>query len=166
MRARIVAIIFFVGFWSSHSQAQEHKTIGIAKLGNILHCLKSELPDTGEYAPPHIHANTYRVRYVFGIYGPADEEDELQLLVYSKDEKSAVYYDLHLMKEGQRSIIYLGLMGTFVKEHGKLVVDENPGGVATGFQVQKLADFLSRKPATIVLVKYIQPGPAACVYQH
>lgn len=165
-KATILSLVIFVAAQSSQLQAQEHKTISITKLGNILDCLKTEFPNTDEYAPPHADANLYRVRYVFGIYGPADMKDELQLLVYSKGEKSAVYYNLHLMKQGQRPVIYIGGLGTFIKEHGKLVLDENPGGIATGLQVQKLADFLGRKAAIAIPPQYVRAGSAACVFQH
>ena len=104
------------------------------------------------------------MRYVFGINNPSDDKDELQLLVYSKGEISAIYYRFHFLKEHQRKIILLGGVGTFAKERGTLILDENPGGNATGMQVQKLAEFLGRKPAILVPMQYVRKGSAACVF--
>ena len=92
----------------------------------------------GYKRPPQIHANIYRVRYLYGINSPQDENNnELQLIVYGPEEKSAVYYTVYFEKENQGDIIHLGQMATLIQEHGKLELDENPGGNGTYFHIQR-----------------------------
>ena len=92
----------------------------------------------GYKRPPQIHASIYRVRYLYGINSPQDENNnELQLIVYGPEEKSAVYYIVYFEKENQGDIIHLGQMATLIQEHRKLELDENPGGNGTYFHIQR-----------------------------
>lgn len=161
----VLTLATFVAVGNGHLQAQERKTVSAAKLGNVLHCLKSKLADMEGYEPPQIRPSTYRIRYLYGINSPEDEnENELQLLVYSPRGKAATYYTVYFETKKQGPIIDIGQMGTLVQEHGKLVLDENPGGNGTYFHIQKVADFLGRKPALIVRAQNVRPGTAACVF--
>jgi hypothetical protein len=152
---------------SSNAQAQERRTVSVAKLGNVLHCLKDKLANVEGYEPPEINPNTYRIRYRYGINSPEDENDkELQLFVYSAREKSAIYYTVYFDKEKEGSPIEIGQMGTLVWERDKLVLDENPGGNGTYFHIQRLSDSLGNKPAIVVGAHYVRSGEATCIYQH
>src|SRR6266852_2995798 len=135
IKTTVLLFFVFVAAEASRLQAQEQKTVSIAKIGNVLHCLKSKFEDMKGYKrPPQIHVNIYRVRYLYGINSPQDENNnELQLIVYGPEEKSAVYYTVYFEKENQHDIIHLGQMATLIQEHGKLELDENPGGNGTYF---------------------------------
>ncbi len=165
MRVNILAAVALIGMCSNGLQAQEHRAVSVAKIGNVLHCLRSKLADMENYEPPQIGSSTYRVRYVYGSYSPDDENNELQLVVYSPKEKSAIYYTVYLEEEKRHHVIDIGQMGTLIQENGKLVLDENPGGNATYFHIQKLVDFLERKPVITIPAQYVRLGSTTCIFQ-
>jgi hypothetical protein len=165
-KAVLLFFMILVAAEANRLQAQERKTVSIAKLGNVLDCVNKKYGAMEGHRPPLPgQANAYRVRYLYGINSPQDENNnELQLVVYGPREKSAFYYRAYLEKNKKSSVIQLGQMATLIQEHRKLELDENPGGNGTYFRIQKAVDFLGRKPALIVPVHSVRPGPATCVF--
>jgi hypothetical protein len=150
---------------SAYSQKAGLKVVSSKELGAVLSCLQTKVASDGA-APPQFAPGLYRVRYYYGVLTPGDDEpDELQLVVYAPKGTSAVLYRVYLKTTDRGQEIYIGDWGTLKKEHGRMVPDEIPGGVATYFHIKKLLEVLSQRPVLTIRSSDVKPGPAACVYQ-
>ena len=136
--------------------------MSVARIGNVLHCLKSKLADY-DYAPPLIDGSHYRVRYFYGIQHPwTDENNELHLLVYGDGEKSATLYEVYFESIQRKPVITFGLIGKLEKEKGHLVAHEIQFGIGTYDRIQKLSQVIGQRRAVMIPARYVQPGKDAC----
>jgi hypothetical protein len=167
MRKKIlISLISLLGSALLFAQTKgKREDFGPARLGNILYCLQTKATSFG-FAPPRFSSHAFLVRYVYGKEFPGDEDDELHMVVYGPREKSATLFEVYLHGvDNNKPEIFIGDAATLRMEHGRLVVDELPGGQGTLRRIEKLLTVISRRPAVIVKDNQVKPGPAPCVYE-
>lgn len=162
----VVGLSVFIGAAVLFAQTRSNrKDFGPARLGNVLHCLQAKASSFG-YAPPRFDAHSFRVRYVYGKFDPSDENDELHLVVYGPRQESATLFEIYLHGvDDNKPGIFIGEAATLKREHGRLVVDENPGGVGTYRRIEKLLRVISNRAMVAIPDEEVRQGPTACVYQ-
>lgn len=134
-----------------------------SRLGNVLHCLGTKLSAYGD-APPHFDVHSFRARYVYGKFDPGDEDDELHIVVYGPREESAILFEIYLngVDDNKHGMI-VGDPTTLKREHGRLAVDELPGGLATLRRIDKLLRVISHRPVITIMDNEVRPGSVPCL---
>ncbi len=164
MRKLSIGVVLFLS--SAVLLAQTKNTpeeFSPARLGNVLSCLQAKLSAYGD-APPRFDARSFRVRYLYGKESAGDEDDELHIVVYGPREDSAILFEVYLnaVDDNKRGMI-IGLPATLKREHGRLVVDELPGGQATLRRIDKLLGVISHRPLITIMNNQVRPGSLPCV---
>ena len=167
IRKMLALSVFFVSVASVGPFQTPPRVLGTALLGNVLYCLRSSPPFAAD-VPPLFEPHLYRVRYMYGRWPSLIDNDgidvdhELRIMVYGPREMSATLYEVYLETEKERRQIACGDGATFKAEHGRLVTEEIPGGLATLRRIERLRDAIVRQPPVSVRDRYVRPGAAAC----
>ena len=165
IRRRAIALMLFLFAGTSWPQTGPNEgTVSTAKLKNVLYCLQTEASDF-DSPVPRFDAHSFRLRYVYGKWSPVDESDELHIVLYGPEEKSATLFEVYLNTKAGKHQVFFGDLTTFKTEKGRLVTDEIPGGLATLRRIEKLFSVISRRNALTIKNADVKPGPAACVYE-
>lgn len=163
IRKLLISVVVFLSPAVLVGQTKRNQVdFSATRLGDVLYCLQAKLSAYGD-APPRFEAHSFRVRYVYGKFDPADEDDEVHLVVYGPGEESGTLFEvyLHGMASAKPELL-VGEPATLKSEHGQLVIDENPGGVATFRRIEKLLLVISRRPAVTVRKGQVKAGSLSC----
>jgi hypothetical protein len=162
---KLLILFLFASALPAHGQNNRVGFVSPEKLGEVLSCLQTKIASIGG-APPRAGSGFYRARYYYGVLTAGDDKpNELQLVVYAPKESSAILYRVYFDTENGAKEIFIGDWSTLKNEHGGMVPDEIPGGVATYYHIKKLLSVVSHRPAVTIPDSLVKTGPEACVFQ-
>jgi len=137
--------------------------VSTARLGQVLFCLQHDTLFRVE--PPRFDKHGFRVRYVFGRLSDdgEDGDDVLHMIVYGPREETATLFEPWLRTENHiHEVVVANMITTLKREHGRLVVDEIPGGVATARRIERALPVVARQPAVTIRNADVRAGAVWC----
>lgn len=166
------AVLLFVGFAvlvaCSVAVASGRRPSGAIthkELTQVLDCLTRKGQPLG-LAPSFANEQRYRLRYFYGVRDPSvDRQNELHLVVYGKDGRSALLYELLIT--GKLDCPHFEFINTasLKLRKGHWSVTETLGGVYTYKRIQQLVDFISTKRVIQVPADEVTRTCAECSYR-
>ncbi len=121
------------------------KPLPHADLLRVLECLTHKSAPIGLYRD-YSGPKSFRVRYLYGTLDPSDRENELHLVVYGKDGRSAILYEILI----EPQILTLVNAGSVEKRRGRWVVTETQGGVYSYERAQRLIEAIAKTPLKVI----------------
>ena len=139
------------------------QAVSTARLGQVLFCLQHDT--LFPVAPPRFDKHGFRVRYVFGRLSDdgEDGDDVLHMIVYGPREDTATLFEPWLRTENHiHEVVVTNMITTLKREHGRLVVDEIPGGIATERRIEQALPVIARQPAVTIRNADVRAGAVWC----
>jgi hypothetical protein len=163
----LIAGLAVLAAWPIAQANRESRERGIThnELTQVLDCLTRKGARLG-LDPSFADEKAFRVRYFYGVRDPdVDRENELHLIVYRRDQHSALLYELLIT--GKTDCPHFEFINTasLKLSKGRWVVRETLGGVYSYKRVQQLVNFISKTSLIRVPHTGMVQSCAECSYR-
>lgn len=160
----LLALASMLAFGKARPSGGDQKSsshLSPSVIADALYCMEGENSDASTISRSE---QAFRVKYIYGVVDPkVDMVNELHLISYKADMKSAWLYEL-LMERTGSSGVTLTWINTARLEHkeGRWVIEDTLGGVYSYQRIQNLVLRISGQDEQLVSTPTTKPQALVC----
>jgi hypothetical protein len=129
-----------------------------------LGCLADKLGSV-DATPPEFIKGEYEIKALYGKFASEDKQNEIHMLVYGPDRRTAVLYESYLTDVRGSTSVFIGQWATFKDVSGNLSPDVLPGGLATHQRILKLVQKIQQEDSLLIPHGQAEASTRSCVWQ-